>query len=75
MIAKIHIMFARLDEFYGQPKNTCKDAIKKNLEIKSIKDLNHEELSNLARYTDNILLTNGIDIDEEYKQKHKTKEV
>lgn len=75
MIAKIHIMFTRLDEFYEQPKNTSKNAIKKNLEIKSIKDLNHEELSYLARYTDNILLANGIDIDEEYKQKHKTKKV
>lgn len=57
-------MFARLDEFYGQPKNTCKNAIKKQLGIKSIKDLNHEELSYLLRYTDNILLENGIDIDE-----------
>ena len=68
-------MFTRLDEFYGQPKNTCKNSIKKNLEIKSIKDLNYEELSYLARYTDNILLANGIDIEDEYKQKHKTKEV
>jgi hypothetical protein len=58
-------MFARLDEFYGQPKNTCKNAIKNNFGIKSIKDLNHEELSYLTRYTDNILLANGIDIDEE----------
>ena len=68
-------MFDRLDEFYGQPKDTCKKAIKKQLGIKSIGDLNHEELSYLARYTDKILLENGIDIDEEYKQKHKTKEV
>ena len=67
MIAKIHIMFARLDEFYGQPKNTCKDAIKKNFGIKSIKDLNYEQLSYLTRYTDNILLANGIDIDDEHK--------
>lgn len=57
-------MFARLDEFYDQPKDTCKNAIKKQLGIKSIKDLNHEELSYITRYTDNILLSNGIDIDE-----------
>ena len=55
-------MFARLDEFYGQPKNTCKDAIKKNLEIKSIKDLNKEEkykYKDIPRLLFNMFLNNA----------------
>ena len=65
MIKKIHILFRRIDELLELPYGTSKIAIKERLEIESISKLNHEELSYLLRYTDNILLENGIDIDEE----------
>lgn len=65
MIKKIHILFRRIDELFKLPYGTSKIAIKERLEIESISKLNHEELSYLLRYTDNILLENGIDIDEE----------
>lgn len=64
MIKKIHILFRRIDELFKLPYGTSKAAIKERLEIESISKLNHEELSYLLRYTDNILLENGIDIDE-----------
>ena len=67
MIKKIHLLFTKLDELFGLPKGTSKIAIKERLEIESISKLNHEELSYLLRYTDNILLENGIDIEDEYK--------
>lgn len=67
MIKKIHILFRRIDEFLELPYGTSKIAIKKRLEIESISKLNHEELSYLLRYTDNILLENGIDIKDEHK--------
>jgi len=64
MIKKIHVLLNKLDELFELPKGTSKIAIKERLEIESISKLNHEELSYLLRYTDNILLENGIDIDE-----------
>lgn len=64
MIKKIHILFRRIDELLELPYGTSKIAIKEHLKIESIRKLNHEELSYLLRYTDNILLENGIDIDE-----------
>ena len=64
MIKKIHLLFTKLDELFELPKGTSKIAIKERLEIESISKLNHEELSYLLRYTDNILIENGIDIDE-----------
>jgi len=65
MIRKIHLLFNRLDELFELPKGTSKIEVKKHLKIESIKDLNHEDLSYLLRYLDNILLENNIDIDEE----------
>jgi hypothetical protein len=64
MIRKIHLLFGRLDELFELPKGTSKIAIKERLEIESIGKLEHEDLSYLLRYVDNILLENGIDIDE-----------
>ena len=65
MIKKIHLLFNRLDELFELPKGTSKIEVKKHLEIESIKDLNHEDLSYLLRFIDNILLEHNIDIDEE----------
>jgi len=65
MIKKIHLLFNRLDELFELPKGTSKIEVKKHLKIESIKDLEHEDLSYLLRYLDNILLENNIDIDEE----------
>jgi hypothetical protein len=64
MIRKIHLLFNRLDELFELPKGTSKIEVKKHLKIESIKDLNHEDLSYLLRYLDNILLEHNIDIDE-----------
>jgi hypothetical protein len=65
MIKKIHILFNRLDELFELPKGTSKIEVKKHLKIESIKDLNHEDLSYLLRFIDNILLEHNIDIDEQ----------
>jgi hypothetical protein len=64
MIKKIHLIFRRIDELLELPYGTSKVAIKERLEIESIGKLEHEDLSYLLRYVDNILLENGIDIDE-----------
>ena len=64
MIKKIHLLFNRLDKLFELPKGTSKIEVKKHLEIESIKDLEHEDLSYLLRYVDNILLEHNIDIDE-----------
>jgi len=64
MIKKIHVLFNRLDELFELPKGTSKQEVKKHLEIESIKDLNHEDLSYLLRFIDNIFLEHNIDIDE-----------
>ena len=64
MIKKIHVLLNKLDEVFELPKGTSKIEVKKHLKIESIGKLEHEELSYLLRYTDNILLENGIDIDE-----------
>ena len=74
MIKKIHILLRLIDELYSLPKGTTKIEVKKRLQIESIGKLEHEDLSYLLRYLDNILLENNIDCDE-HKQKHKTKEV
>ena len=64
MIKKIHVLFARLDELFDLPKGTSKIEVKKHLEIESIGKLEHEDLSYLLRFIDNILLEHNIDIDE-----------
>ena len=64
MIRKIHLLFRRIDKLFNLPYGTSKIAIKQRLEIESISKLEHEDLSYLLRYVDNILLENGIDIDE-----------
>ena len=64
MIKKIHILFTKLDELFELPKGTSKIEVKKHLNIESIGALEHEDLSYLLRYLDNIFLLNGIDIDE-----------
>jgi len=64
MIKKIHLLFGRLDELFELPKGTSKIEVKKHLKIESIKDLNHEDLSYLLRFIDNIFLEHNIDIDE-----------
>lgn len=65
MIRKIHILLKQLDELLELPYGTSKIAVKEHLKIESIGKLNHEELSYLLRYLDNIILENGIDIEEE----------
>jgi hypothetical protein len=65
MIKKIHLLFNRLDELFELPKGTSKQEVKKHLKIESIKDLEHEDLSYLLRFIDNILLEHNIDIDEQ----------
>ncbi len=65
MIKKIHLLFGRLDEIFELPKGTSKQEVKKHLKIESIKDLNHEDLSYLLRFIDNIFLEHNIDIDEQ----------
>ena len=65
MIKKIHLLFGRLDEIFELPKGTSKQEVKKHLKIESIKDLEHEDLSYLLRFIDNILLEHNIDIDEQ----------
>jgi hypothetical protein len=65
MIKKIHLLFNRLDELFELPKGTSKIAIKERLQIESISKLEHEDLSYLLRYLDNILLEHNIDIDEQ----------
>jgi hypothetical protein len=65
MIKKIHLLFNRLDELFELPKGTSKIEVKKHLKIESIKDLEHEDLSYLLRFIDNILLEHNIDIDEQ----------
>jgi hypothetical protein len=64
MIKKIHLLFKRLDKLFELPKGTSKIEVKKHLKIESIKDLNHEDLSYLLRFIDNIFLEHNIDIDE-----------
>lgn len=64
MKAKIHLIFRKIDEFFNLEKGTSKQEIKKHLEIESIAKLERDELIYLLRYCDNILLINGIDIDE-----------
>jgi len=65
MIKKIHLLFKRLDKLFELPKGTSKIEVKKHLKIESIKDLNHEDLSYLLRFIDNIFLEHNIDIDEQ----------
>ncbi len=65
MIRKIHILFRRIDELLELPYGTSKVAIKERLQIESISKLEHEDLSYLLRYVDNILLEHNIDIDEQ----------
>lgn len=64
MINKIHILLNKLDELFKLPKGTSKIEVKKHLKIESIGKLEHEDLSYLLRYLDNILLENNIDCDE-----------
>ena len=64
MIKKIHLLFTKLDELFELPKGTSKIEVKKHLNIESIGKLEHEDLSYLLRYLDNIFLLNDIDIDE-----------
>lgn len=64
MIKKIHILLKQLDELLELPYGTSKIAVKEHLKIESIGKLNHEELSYLLRYIDNILLENNVDIEE-----------
>ncbi|CAB4153235.1 hypothetical protein UFOVP603_52 [uncultured Caudovirales phage] len=64
MIKKIHLLFNRLDELFELPKGTSKIEVKKHLKIESIGKLEHEDLSYLLRFIDNIFLENNIDIDE-----------
>ena len=64
MIKKIHILLRLIDDFYSLPRGTTKIEVKKRLEIESIGKLEHEDLSYLLRYLDNILLENNIDCDE-----------
>jgi hypothetical protein len=64
MIKKLHLLFRRIDELFNLPYGTSKVAIKERLQIESIGKLEHEDLSYLLRYVDNILLENGVDIDE-----------
>ena len=65
MIKKIHLLFGRLDELFELPKGTSKIEVKKHLKIESIGKLEHEDLSYLLRFIDNIFLEHNIDIDEE----------
>lgn len=64
MIKKIHVLLNKLDELFELPKGTSKIEVKKHLNIESIGKLEHEDLSYLLRYLDNIFLLNDIDIDE-----------
>lgn len=64
MIKKIHVLLSKLDELFELPKGTSKIEVKKHLNIESIGKLEHEDLSYLLRYIDNIFLLNDIDIDE-----------
>lgn len=64
MIKKIHVLLTKLDELFELPKGTSKIEVKKHLKIESIGKLEHEDLSYLLRYLDNILLENNIDCDE-----------
>ena len=64
MIKKIHVLLTKLDELFELPKGTSKIEVKKHLNIESIGKLEHEDLSYLLRYLDNIFLLNDIDIDE-----------
>lgn len=64
MIKKIHVLLNKLDELFELPKGTSKIEVKKHLKIESFGKLEHEDLSYLLRYLDNILLENGIDCDE-----------
>lgn len=68
MIRKIHLLLKQLDDLLQLPYGTCKIAVKEHLKIESISKLNHEELSYLLRYIDNILLENGIDYDSTDKK-------
>ena len=65
MIKKIHVLLSKLDELFELPKGTSKIEVKKHLNIESIGALEHEDLSYLLRYLDNILLEHNIDCDEE----------
>ena len=65
MIKKIHVLLSKLDELFELPKGTSKIEVKKHLKIESIGGLEHEDLSYLLRYLDNILLEHNIDCDEE----------
>lgn len=64
MIRKTHVLLKQLDDLLELPYGTCKIAVKEHLKIESIGKLNHEELSYLLRYLDNIILENGVDIEE-----------
>ena len=64
MIKKIHVLLSKLDELFELPKGTSKIEVKKHLKIESIGKLEHEDLSYLLRFIDNILLEHNIDIDE-----------
>ena len=64
MIKKIHVLLTKLDELFKLPKGTSKIEVKKHLKIESIGKLEHEDLSYLLRYLDNILLEHNIDCDE-----------
>ena len=55
-----------LSKQYELPKEVVHNELKRFLGIKSLKDLDHEELSYFVRFADNLLLINEIDIDNIY---------
>jgi len=67
MFRKLHALFKRLDELLELPNGTSKEEVKKFLKIEKTSKLNHEDLSYLVRFVDNILLEFGIDADEKEK--------
>ena len=67
MMSKLHIIFREIDKLFSFENGTAKDQIKKHLKIDSVAKLDHEQMSYLLRYCDNILLLNNIDIDEAKK--------
>jgi hypothetical protein len=67
MMSKLHIFFREIDKLFNLEKGTAKEQIKKHLKIESVTELDHEQMSYLLRYCDNILLLNNIDIDEAKK--------
>jgi len=64
MMSKLHVFFREIDKLFNLEKGTAKEVIKAHLKIESVSKLDHEKMSYLLRYCDNILLLNNIDIDE-----------